>query len=406
MKIILITPIYPSRNTPIGTTPVVHYFAREWVKMGHEVVVFHLETKYPFFIYWITKLFETKIYSIRGTAVYTKSPKEYNEFYEGVRIFHFIVRKNLPSPRFSESQVQKAYKKIIDYCKLNGPADLFIGHWDNPQLEILNLIKKAFPGKKTVLVLHSIVRDLNSIYSNSLHSLFDKIDVVGFRSSQARAVFQEKYFIPKHTFVASSGISEDFVYNSKEKYFTYGVRSFVFVGSLIQRKHPRMVLSAVSAIYVDEPYKVTYIGDGDESRLIRSDYEHLKYKGNIELTGRIERSEIIKYLKQSDVFVMISDHETFGLVYLEAMSMGCVTIASKGGGMDGIIINGKNGFLCNPGDENNLKEIISIIKNLSEKELQLISKNAVMTALKYSDHNVAVSYLDSIISDNRIGTKN
>ena len=55
---------------------------------------------------------------------------------------------------------------------------------------------------------------------------------------------------------------------------------------------------------------------------------------------------------------MISKEETFGLVYLEAMSMGCITIASKNEGMEGIIIDGENGFLCTAGDDDELASII------------------------------------------------
>ena len=55
-------------------------------------------------------------------------------------------------------------------------------------------------------------------------------------------------------------------------------------------------------------------------------------------------------LGQSDVFVLPSVNETFGMVYLEAMSQGCIPIGTSGEGIDGIIENGKNGYLC---DRNN-----------------------------------------------------
>ena len=42
---------------------------------------------------------------------------------------------------------------------------------------------------------------------------------------------------------------------------------------------------------------------------------------------------------------MVSDNETFGMVYIEAMLAGCVTIASKAGGVDGVIIDGKMDFI-------------------------------------------------------------
>ncbi len=398
MKIYVLTPNYPSASTPVGTTPVVHYFAREWVKMGHEVVVFHWETKYLFFIYWVTKLFARLIYSRRGSAVYTKAPKEYDEVREGVKIIHAIIKKKLPSPRFQQNQVDRAYQKVIDFCNENGAADLFVGHWDNPQLEILNRIKEKYPLKTTALVFHSLVRDLNEIYPGAFQQLMERIDVVGFRSYPAKQLFQEKYFKPSRCFIASSGISESFLSGSVNKNFERGVSHFIFVGSLILRKHPRALLKAVSSVYNDAPFCVTYVGDGAEAELIKEDCSRMNANEKVILTGRIPRSETIKYLDKSEVFTMISDHETFGLVYLEAMARGCITIASRGGGIDGIIIDGENGFLCNPGDVEDLKNTITRIKCLTPAQLSEISNKAINTARMYTDHRVAEAYLNHIFS--------
>ena len=42
-------------------------------------------------------------------------------------------------------------------------------------------------------------------------------------------------------------------------------------------------------------------------------------------------------IHNADCFVMVSSREAFGLVYVEAMAKGCIVIATKGQGMDGII---------------------------------------------------------------------
>ena len=44
MRITILTPIYATTTEGAGATPVVHYFAREWVKMGHEVTVLYEAT--------------------------------------------------------------------------------------------------------------------------------------------------------------------------------------------------------------------------------------------------------------------------------------------------------------------------------------------------------------------------
>ena len=94
---------------------------------------------------------------------------------------------------------------------------------------------------------------------------------------------------------------------------------------------------------------------------------------------------------------MISEEETFGLVYLEAMSMGCITIASRNEGMEGIIEDGVNGFLCKAGDENELASIIDSINAMSQDNINRISQNAIATARKLTDSKVAEDYIQSIV---------
>jgi glycosyltransferase involved in cell wall biosynthesis len=93
---------------------------------------------------------------------------------------------------------------------------------------------------------------------------------------------------------------------------------------------------------------------------------------------------------------MISEGETFGLVYLEAMACGCITIASRGEGMDGIIEDGVNGFLCKPGDVQELQEIIEKIDALDQKQLYSISYQAYLTARRLTDIKVAENYLNEL----------
>lgn len=401
MRIILFTTGYPSKNNPVGATPVVHYFTREWIKLGNEVIVFHLEKQYPKFILWLSRLFESKLYSILGNPVRTKIPVEYDEINEGVEVHHRILRKSFLSKRYYKEDIFKFIDIVNSFCDKRGRPDIFVGHWDNPQLEILHSLKKEYPYIRNALVMHSINHNLKKFYSKEWRDLFESIDALGFRNYPALLKFKEEYFVPKHSFVASSGISDAFADNSQRKPFENDVRSFVYVGALIKRKYPLNVLAAITKVYKNKPYLLTYIGTGDESRTIKKYYDRYGGAGHLEMTGRIPRDRVIDYLRKAEVFVMISDHETFGLVYLEAMAMGCITVASKGCGVDGIIVHGENGFLCKPGNTDSLVEIIEMIRNLTKEEKELISENAVKTALAYTDSNVAKAYLKEI-TDNGV----
>ena len=90
------------------------------------------------------------------------------------------------------------------------------------------------------------------------------------------------------------------------------------------------------------------------------------------------------------------------MVYIEAMLQGCLTIASKGEGFDGIIQNGINGFICEPGNQSDLECIYRRIGELSIDERNRIGQNAMDTAIHYSEREVAVRYLNDILDNQRL----
>jgi glycosyltransferase involved in cell wall biosynthesis len=164
----------------------------------------------------------------------------------------------------------------------------------------------------------------------------------------------------------------------------------------MKRKYPSSLVPAIANVYGDEDFTITYIGDGEDKKQIVSKAKYYKCINKTVFTGRIPREDIFQHLDKSDVFIMISKIETFGLVYLEAMSRGCIVVASRNEGMDGIIENGINGFLCEAGNEKELEQIVRQIKNMTMEQLNRLSIESIKTAKKYTDFNVAKEYIESI----------
>lgn len=397
MKLFVLTPIYATTTHQQGATPVVHYFTREWVKMGHEVKVFILVHKYPRPFYWISKHFQHQLNTRLGMLVPTHYPVDGDYVAEGVSICKRSIKKVKPHSRYSKRQIKYAFDLIADECEKNGIPDWFIGHWDNPQLEILCALKQKY-GKPICLVLHSNNFDFEGLYGRETRSLLAQLDVVGFRNKAAEDDFIKKYGEPKKSFIAYSGVSEDFLNAGVEntKTFSSPVRNFIFVGSLINRKYPTEIITALSKAYPDGDFSMTYIGDGADKVRIEEEYKKQGEKGTLTFTGRIPREEIVEYLKQADVFIMISKSEVFGLVYLEAMALGVIPIGSKKEGIDGIIRNGENGFLCESGNVDELTDVLNRIKSMSIEQIEGISRCAKETAIEYSDKGVAEKYLNTL----------
>ncbi|MBR1834699.1 MAG: glycosyltransferase [Bacteroidales bacterium] len=397
MHIFLLSSVYPSHYSPKGTTPVVHYFTKEWVSEGHKVHVFHTESSFPKASYFLGRPFKKMLDSRLGHLVPDHAPKEYDETKDGVKITHISLKKVKPHGRFPKKQIHRAFNIISSCVEKEGVPDCFVGHWDNPQLELLHALKAKFH-RPTCLVYHSNrFSQLYNCYGNDTDALVKGIDLVGFRNATAQADYNEHFRKPERAFIAASGVSRPFIEAGMNDEKTIDeVNRFVYVGALINRKFPTTVIAALSQAYQKSPFEITYIGEGDEKKQVQQRFDELDCKGKLTFTGRIPREDVIKYLKQSEVFVMISKGEIFGLVYLEAMALGCITIAARHEGIDGIIEDGENGFLCEAGNAEELASIIARIRKMSPDELKIISYKAKETAQAYSDVNVAKNYIDEL----------
>lgn len=397
MKIFLLSAVYPANFSSMGTTPVIHYFAKEWADMGNNVHVFHTASCFPQLFYVlgkpVKKILDTKL----GHVMPIQAPVEYEEEKDGVIITHLKLKKAKPHGRYSQKQIKLAFLKISSHVEKEGVPDCFVGHWDNPQLELLNLLKAKYQRPVCIVYHSNVFKYLYDIYGKDTENLVKNIDLVGFRNITAQEEYTKLFGAPSKTFIAASGVSKPFIEagNSFERKIE-DIEKFAFVGSLIGRKYPIAVIEALSKSFIDTPFYMTYIGEGKDKSIIQQYYNEHGCKGSLIFTGRIPRNEVIDYLKNTDVFVMISKGEIFGLVYLEAMALGCITIAARHEGVDGIIKDGENGFLCEAGNADELASIITKIRGLSKEELNSISAKAKETANAYTDVVVAERYIQNL----------
>lgn len=399
MRIIVLTREYPCKYNGKTTTPVVHYFAKEWVKMGHQVKVFHFKPNIPKFLILLRVILGSRLEKLKGRAIQEHYYKEYTEVLDGVDIHHFPLSHNLLYKPISKKQIKRAIDVVMKDISYNGSPNVVTAHWDDPNLMILYGLKTLMPNLKTSLVFHAIRADLRKVYGDNFYPALKSLDRIGFRNEPARKHFENKYHISGNSFVALSGVSPLFIKNAMPKKFLQPINNFIFVGSLIKRKCPKEIVTALSNVYKKHDFNITFVGDGNEKTSIINEGKRMNTLSNICFTGRIPRERIIEHLRNSEIFVMISKNETFGLVYLEAMAMGCITIASVGCGVDGIIKHGENGFLCEPGNTKMLTELIDSITKMPIDNLKEISFNAYKTAIELSDIRVAQNYFENIIFD-------
>lgn len=107
--------------------------------------------------------------------------------------------------------------------------------------------------------------------------------------------------------------------------------------------------------------ELTIVGDGPLEEMLKYKYKDMK---NIHFKGRANKEKVKKYYDESDIFIMPSKFETFGLVYAEAISRGIPVVYTKGQGFDKFFEDGEVGYSMKYNDiEEGEKAVISIINN-------------------------------------------
>ena len=137
------------------------------------------------------------------------------------------------------------------------------------------------------------------------------------------------------------------------------------------------------------PAKLMMVGEGPEREPAEALCQKLGITDKVIFFGN--SNEIDKILCFSDLFLLPSLTESFGLAALEAMASGVPVISSNTGGIPEVNINGVSGFLSNINDiEDMSKNAIYILED-PERLLQF-KKNAVLTSKKFDIHSIVPQY--------------
>src|SRR5262249_29498757 len=98
-------------------------------------------------------------------------------------------------------------------------------------------------------------------------------------------------------------------------------------------------------------HRLTVIGEGGESKRLQEDSAQEIADGTVVMTGRLSKHELVQALRQSDVFVLVSDFEGLPISLLEAMAQGVVPVVSdQPCGIPDLITDGATGFRSPVGD--------------------------------------------------------
>ena len=125
---------------------------------------------------------------------------------------------------------------------------------------------------------------------------------------------------------------------------------FLSAGNLKESKGFDVLIRAFAKVHEKRPdSKLLIMGGGSEEDMLRKLAEEENLADVVEFSGAFQREDFAKELKESDVFVLASRSETFGVVYAEAMAAGRPVIATRCGGPEDFV-NEKCGKLVDVDD--------------------------------------------------------
>ncbi|MBS4199487.1 N-acetyl-alpha-D-glucosaminyl L-malate synthase BshA [Bacillus sp. FJAT-49732] len=177
----------------------------------------------------------------------------------------------------------------------------------------------------------------------------------------------------------------------------YGIQDdekvIIHVSNFRKVKRVSDVVAAFAKIATAIPAKLLLVGDGPEISRLCKLVKELNIEDKVLFLGRQDHLEELYSI--SDLMLLLSEKESFGLVALEAMACGVPCIGTNVGGIPEVITDGYNGFICKLGDLGEIsKKALSLLQN--DSLLQEFSYNASITPLERFQSSMIVDEYEKL----------
>ncbi|MHA1629336.1 MAG: N-acetyl-alpha-D-glucosaminyl L-malate synthase BshA [Candidatus Heimdallarchaeota archaeon] len=271
--------------------------------------------------------------------------------------------------------------KIVELFK-KYKIDLFHGHYAIPHSTSLYLAKQTNNRIKIVSTLHGSdihLLGLDKAYKPILETSLNNHDALTTVSNFMVRFIKKHYNITKEIKTIYNFVSPE-KFNAKKRKKKTEQEEFVFshVSNFRQVKRSPDIIRAFALVYKKHKnIKLEMVGSGPELEYCRDLAISLGLKDQIVFRGSL--LNVPKVLCETDVFIIPSEIESFGLAALEALSCGIPVIASTAGGLPEVVKHEKTGFTAEPGNVKQLAQYMTILledNNLRQKFSEAAIKDA------------------------------
>ncbi|WP_028548634.1 N-acetyl-alpha-D-glucosaminyl L-malate synthase BshA [Paenibacillus sp. UNC451MF] len=304
-----------------------------------------------------------------------------NIFYHEVEVNDYYVFKYPPYDLSLASKLAQ----VIQHQEL----DLLHVHYAIPHAVCALLAKQMVNDRiKVVTTLHGT--DITVLAQDE--SLSDLIRYAINRSDAVTAVSQD--LIQETRKLLSIDKPIDLAYNFVDKrvYYPREVASLrkefahpdekilIHISNFRPVKRVTDVVEIFDRVSRDVPSRLLFVGEGPELSKVLCKVKERGLLDRVTFCGK--QDDVAQLLSLSDVMLLPSEKESFGLVALEAMACGVPTVASNAGGIPELITHGETGYLADIGDVEQMSQYIKTL--LTDQALYERMKEACLHRARYT----------------------
>ncbi len=182
--------------------------------------------------------------------------------------------------------------------------------------------------------------------TDKLVDICSKSDLVVAVSSKLKKMIESVSSSIKMNIIYNGFPQKIFIADSIKKPYT-----FMQVGNLIKQKNVDLTIRAFAKIKEKHSQAtLSIVGKGPELEHLIKLCNDLGIRSSVNFCGQMPNDLVLEMMSETEFFIMPSIREGFGVVYIEAMANGCITIGTEGEGISEIIVSEENGFLVKAND--------------------------------------------------------
>lgn len=327
-----------------------------------------------------------------------QQPVRLSEF--NANIFYHEVR--VPTyPLFDYPPYETALSSTMVDVIINHQLDLLHVHYAIPHASAAYMAKKIVEKQgKTIPVITTLhgtditLVGKDKTFAPVVAFSINQSDAITAVSNNLRDETYKTFPIEKqieviHNFVDVTRFTKKPIDAFRKVIAPEGEKILLHASNFRKLKRIGDVISIFAEVNKKVPSKLLFVGDGPDRPFAESQCRELGLCDDTRFVGKQEQIEDI--LAVSDLFLLPSDYESFGLVALEAMAAGVPVISTNAGGLPEINVNGETGFLTNVGDVSLMsKHAIDLLSD--DKKLKQFKINAAAHARKFDIENIVPRY--------------